>query len=204
MDERKMSVGAQIEYLRTMQRRYQEANRIAKSHLLDTRDAMTHLGRKHHIGAQIELFGMLTRSCESSALSRYEKRTPIAARSSFGRYYGRLNTGRYPPRRYRPYPVPAGSRARHSNVCAERRSSQVGRPENSYRRSMSRPIRWPSNAAFMPPARQAHLDGSLKRGKYWSSKIINRVNRRSSVRLSIGATRGLGLGHMRTEAFQFE
>lgn len=49
MDERKMSVGAQIEYLCTMQRRYQEANRTAKSHLLDELEKMTHLGRKHLI-----------------------------------------------------------------------------------------------------------------------------------------------------------
>ena len=49
MDERKISVGAQIEYLRTMQRRYQEANRTGKSHLLDELEAMTRLGRKHLI-----------------------------------------------------------------------------------------------------------------------------------------------------------
>ncbi len=47
--ERKMSVGAQIEYLRAMQQRYREANRNTKAHLLDELEKVTHLGRKHLI-----------------------------------------------------------------------------------------------------------------------------------------------------------
>lgn len=49
MEEGKMSVGAQIEYLRSMQKRYQEAARPGKSYLLDEMETMTHLGRKHLI-----------------------------------------------------------------------------------------------------------------------------------------------------------
>lgn len=49
MDEGKMSVSAQTEYLRMMQRRYRDADRSAKSHLLDELEEVTHLSRKHLI-----------------------------------------------------------------------------------------------------------------------------------------------------------
>ena len=49
MDERKMSVSAQTEYLRMMQKRYREADRTTKSRLLDELQEVTHLSRKHLI-----------------------------------------------------------------------------------------------------------------------------------------------------------
>jgi hypothetical protein len=49
MDEGKMSVGAQTEYLRMMQRRYRDADRVTKSRLLDELEEVTLLSRKHLI-----------------------------------------------------------------------------------------------------------------------------------------------------------
>lgn len=49
MDEGKMSVSAQTEYLRMMQKRYREANRTTKSRLLDELAEVTHLSCKHLI-----------------------------------------------------------------------------------------------------------------------------------------------------------
>jgi len=49
MNEGKMSVGAQTEYLRMMQSRYRGASRTTKSQLLDELEQVTHLGRKHLI-----------------------------------------------------------------------------------------------------------------------------------------------------------